>query len=567
MQHVSLYRKYRSQTFGDLVGQSHVVRALQNALKTGRISHAYLFTGPRGTGKTSSARLLAKALCCEKGPSPEPCNECSVCVGITDGSCMDVQEFDAASESGVDEVRETIVQVASYVPTQARFKVFIIDEVHDLSPKAFDALLKTIEEPPAHLIFVLATTEYHKVPPTIRSRCQKFEFHRGSVQDLAGRLQFVAEAENIAIDKAAINAIARMADGGYRDALNLLEQVSLTSEGPISMEHVYDQLGLLSDEAIDGLLFAMRRGDVAKIVTQISEFVRQGRDPRGIVESALYRLSELTRASLELSDSGDVTRDAALFEASGNLGHDGILKLRSALSTAHLAIRDVSLPKIWLESELIRIAQALNEAPVERPQPTQRAVVSSPSAAPKQPSAGAAEPAAPPRSPAPEPEREEPQPTARTNGTASDSAASPKVEPPAPAPETSTPPVVEPTDDPLLEEARQAWASTIADLQREAPSAAITVRLIVSKVVSFDGKRLTIGLGRNMDKEWFHEQQTGAKRQRFLMEFLSRHGGGGWTLEFTVNARVTKPAESDAVEMPAEGQKLVEIAKEVFPGG
>ena len=180
MSHLALYRKYRSQNFQDLVGQDHVIRTLKNAIDQGKVSQTYLFTGPRGTGKTSTARLLAKALNCTGGPSSVIPEDCPICEDITRGNCMDVIEIDAASESGVDDVREHIVQAAEYKPTYCRYKIFIIDEVHDLSSKAFDALLKTIEEPPDHIVFILATTEFHKVPATIKSRCQKFEFHRGS---------------------------------------------------------------------------------------------------------------------------------------------------------------------------------------------------------------------------------------------------------------------------------------------------------------------------------------------------------------------------------------------------
>ncbi|MBL8064894.1 MAG: DNA polymerase III subunit gamma/tau, partial [Chthonomonadaceae bacterium] len=237
MSHLALYRRYRSQTFGDLMGQGHVTKTLQNALSQGRIAHSYLFTGPRGTGKTSTARLLAKALNCENGPLPEPCNECQACREITAGNCMDVVEMDAASESGIDDVRESIVEAVDYQPTYCRYRVFIIDEVHDLSAKAFDALLKTIEEPPAHVVFVLATTEYSKVPPTIRSRCQRYEFHRGTIQDLVSRLTYVVEQEKADVDPVALTAIARMSDGGYRDALSLLELVLLTADGRVTIEN------------------------------------------------------------------------------------------------------------------------------------------------------------------------------------------------------------------------------------------------------------------------------------------------------------------------------------------
>ncbi|MBX3096695.1 MAG: DNA polymerase III subunit gamma/tau, partial [Fimbriimonadaceae bacterium] len=190
---MALYRKYRSQTFDDLVGQEHVIRTLRNAIEQNRLSHAFLFTGPRGTGKTSTARLLAKALNCTDGPSANPSEDDPICQEIANGSCMDVVELDAASESGIEEIRTKVIDAAEYRPSYCRFKIFIIDEVHDLSSKAFDSLLKTIEEPPDHVFFILATTEYHKVPPTIRSRCQRFDFHRGSVESLTKRLEYVAK--------------------------------------------------------------------------------------------------------------------------------------------------------------------------------------------------------------------------------------------------------------------------------------------------------------------------------------------------------------------------------------
>ncbi|RYG41084.1 DNA polymerase III subunit gamma/tau, partial [bacterium] len=356
--HQSLYRKYRSQTFDDLIGQDHVVRTLQNAISSGRIGHAYLFTGPRGTGKTSTARLLAKALCATDGPTATPSDDDPICKAIAEGNFVDVVEMDAASESGVDDIREQIVEVAEYRPMIARYKVFIIDEVHDLSSKAFDALLKTIEEPPEHLIFILATTEYNKVPPTIRSRCQKYEFHRASMADLTDRLNYVLKHEGIEADPAAIAAISRMADGGYRDALTLLEQAILTTEeGRITLNQVYDQLGLVPEETIDRLLLSIRAADIVGIMETLGEIARLGRDPRSVLDSMMQRMSDLTRAAYQVpTGASDGAREASLYETAQRLGRDYLLRLRGQIAEAHKTLRDITLPRLWLEAELIRLA-------------------------------------------------------------------------------------------------------------------------------------------------------------------------------------------------------------------
>src|SRR3989440_10807440 len=215
MAYIALYRKYRSQSFDELMGQEQVTVTLQNAIRSGRIAHAYLFYGARGCGKTSTARLLARALNCiaQDGPTPEPCGQCRLCLSIRDGICMDVIEMDAASETGIDDVREKIIENVQYAPGEARYKVYIIDEVHDLSAKAFDALLKTLEEPPPHVIFILATTEQHKVPITVRSRCQRMDFRRGTVMDLTANLRRVLDAEAIPYEPEGVAAGARAAEG------------------------------------------------------------------------------------------------------------------------------------------------------------------------------------------------------------------------------------------------------------------------------------------------------------------------------------------------------------------
>lgn len=275
---MSLYRKYRPQTFEDVVGQDHVAHTLRNALGTDpvRIAHAYLFCGPRGTGKTTSARLLAKCLNCEQGPTSTPCNECDFCVRVsTNQSVMDLIETDAASNRGIDNVRELIAGVGS-APAQGRYRIYIIDEVHMLTTEAFNALLKTLEEPPPHAIFVLATTDAHKVPTTITSRCQRFDFRRVGPRDIIGRLQYVAQSEGLELSAEAARLIADTADGALRDALTLLEQVSAFSTTTIDDADVRLVLGTVSRELIEGLMHAISRQDAVEILTHIENALDEG---------------------------------------------------------------------------------------------------------------------------------------------------------------------------------------------------------------------------------------------------------------------------------------------------
>jgi len=273
----ALYRKWRPQTFADVVGQEHIVRTLRNALQTGRLHHAYLLAGPRGTGKTTTARLIAKAVNCLAPMEERPCDQCEICRAIADGRLMDLMEIDAASNTGVDNIRDLLEKVG-FRPTQARFKVYVVDEVHMLSTAAFNALLKTLEEPPEHVIFVLATTEVHKIPETILSRCQRFEFRRIPLTGLVGQLQTIAEAEEIAVEPEALDLIARAATGSMRDAISLFDQMA--AGGAVTADYVRLMLGAERREVVQSLLQAWLDGDLNRGLHLINEAVDSGADPR-----------------------------------------------------------------------------------------------------------------------------------------------------------------------------------------------------------------------------------------------------------------------------------------------
>ena len=287
-----LARKWRPLSFGDVTGQEHVVRTLKNAIAGGRVAHAYLFCGPRGVGKTTAARLLARALNCEKGPTPEPCGECLACKEIVLGSSVDVAEIDGASNNGVDDVR-AIRENARYLPTRDRHKVYIIDEVHMLSVAAFNALLKTLEEPPPHVKFIFATTEAHKVPETIVSRCQLHTFRRIPLGQLVARLKQVSIAEGFGLGDEALSLIARQAQGGLRDALSMLDQL-VSSCGPSpAPESVAEALGAVDRRSVVGLARALCRRDAPALVRLLGELHERGHEPRRICETLCEELRHL----------------------------------------------------------------------------------------------------------------------------------------------------------------------------------------------------------------------------------------------------------------------------------
>jgi DNA polymerase-3 subunit gamma/tau len=358
MAYVALYRKYRSQSFDEVIGQQHVTIVLQNAIRLGRIAHAYLFCGPRGCGKTSTARLLARALNCQAqdGPTPTPCGECEMCLRIRDGSAMDVIEMDAASETGIDDVREKIIENAKYAPGQGRYKVYIIDEVHDLSAKAFDSLLKTIEEPPAHVVFILATTEAHKVPITIRSRCQRMDFRRGTLQDLTGNIRRVLDKEQITYDVEAIEAVARAAEGSFRDSLSLLEQSMAYADGKLTLEAVMDSIGSIGPQMLDEVMDILASDDLLGAWQLADRIIRSGKDVRQTLTAIQTHFRDLLAARVagnsEVMTDVSPERFAVLKKQAVRFTPQQLLAMLDVMADAERSLRFSNQHRLLLERAL-----------------------------------------------------------------------------------------------------------------------------------------------------------------------------------------------------------------------
>ena len=368
MAHLSWYRKYRPQSFDDVVGQAHIERTLRNAVAENAVAHAYLFTGPRGTGKTTTARILAKALNCEQGPTPTPDETCDQCVAIAEGTHPDVHELDAASRTGVDDVREQIIGRVNYAPVRGGWKLYIIDEVHMLSASAFNALLKTIEEPPSHTVFILCTTHPHKVPETIHSRCQRFDFHRLSVEDIVSRLRVIADAEKVDVPDAALTLIGRHALGGMRDAITTLEQLASFGGGAITLEDVEGLLGEVDAELLFQAAELVLERDVAGAFRFVAGLAERGVDMSEFVKGLVRHFRDLfVIAAVGAEEAVDTTaRDLGRLEGqAGRFGADRIARVLDLLGRLQADLRTASDQRLAVEVALTRMARPQGDLTLE----------------------------------------------------------------------------------------------------------------------------------------------------------------------------------------------------------
>lgn len=365
MAYVALYRRWRPESFADLVGQEHISRTLSRAVTSGQTSHAYLFTGPRGTGKTSTAKILARALNCAEGPTLTPCGVCDSCRSISDGSSMDVFEIDAASNRGIDEIRD-LRESVKFAPTEGHYKIYIIDEVHMLTTEAFNALLKTLEEPPERVIFILATTEPHKVPATIQSRCQRYDFHRITVTEIRDRLIYVCKESDIAAEEDALGIIAAQADGGMRDALSILDQCMALAEGTLTAERVQEALGLVGRAWIRRMAGEIAARDAAALIAQLSELLQSGRELKQVLAELAQHFRRLmiagvggavSAAELCAGDAEELRMDAAQFT------QEEIMAILRRLNETMQELRTSPQPRIAVETLLIGLCHTEGAAP------------------------------------------------------------------------------------------------------------------------------------------------------------------------------------------------------------
>ena len=360
--HKALYRVYRPKTFGDVVGQEHIVKTLKNQIKNNNIGHAYLFSGTRGTGKTSTAKIFARAVNCLNPINEEPCNECEICIDTLNDNIMDIVEIDAASNNSVDDIRE-LRESVKYTPSKAKYKVYIIDEVHMLSQGAFNALLKTLEEPPSYVIFILATTEPHKIPATILSRCQRFDFKRVSSKDIASRMSYICKKENIEAEEKALSLIARNSQGALRDALSILDQCMSFGNEKIEYNDVIELLGTVNIDELFELSQSIIDENTKKSLEILNEFIIWGKDIRNLINDLIdhFRNLMVCKVSKDLDEIISLPEESIerLKEQSQNVNINDLIRILNILSETQDSMKSSSNTRILAEVTIMKIAQPM----------------------------------------------------------------------------------------------------------------------------------------------------------------------------------------------------------------
>jgi len=494
-----LHHKYRPQTFTELVGQDAIAQTLSHALEQQRIAPAYLFCGPRGTGKTSSARILAKSLNCltQGQPNPHPCGHCEVCRGISNGSILDIVEIDAASNTGVDNIRE-LIERAQFAPVQCRYKVYVIDECHMLSTAAFNALLKTLEEPPEQVIFVLATTDPQRVLPTIISRCQRFDFRRIPLEAMVSHLQAIAQREEIDITEDAVRLVAQIAQGGLRDAQSLLDQLSLLAP-PINAEKVWDLVGAVPERDLLELVKAIAADDGVSTLDTVRRLMDRGREPMIVLQNlaGFYRDLIIAKTAAGRADLVPVTPPTweAMQEFSQSVTLPLLLTGQQTLRTAETQLRNTTQPRLWLEVTLLGLlpsaqggvsARGGNGAIAAPAQPT------IPNAQPPWGRSVSATPTAPPQPQTPPPAATTPAPSATPPPPPTPTPEPPSTPPSPPAaPSVTSGSAAPPAPQPAAADLMTLWAQIIAQVKPLGTRALLQQQ---GHLISYDGKAARVGI-------------------------------------------------------------------------
>ncbi|MFA9410510.1 MAG: DNA polymerase III subunit gamma/tau [Deltaproteobacteria bacterium] len=575
MAYTVLARKYRPQSFEDLVGQEHVARTLANAIDADRVAHAFLFTGVRGVGKTTTARLLAKALNCEKGPTPTPCNECGPCLEITAGVDVDVQEIDGASNNSVDDVRR-LQESLPYRPQRDRYKIVIVDEVHMLSAGAFNAFLKTLEEPPDHVKFIFATTESHKVPVTIRSRCQQYDFRLIPHRLIAERVRAILDAESLSADEEAISVVAREAAGSMRDALTLLDQLVAISDDRITADTVAASLGIAAREALYDVARAVLVGDGAGVVGAIDGLADKSVDMQHFARQLLQLVRDLVVLKLGAGDPAEwVPEEREAAEAL--IGDVDILELQRVFRATSMVMDEMAHspnPKLMLEMGLVRVAtrpplQAVSD------------LVARLEALQSHPGSGGGS------SGGPRPPKPNPKPAPRSTKPKAEAKPEPETRPePEPKPQDPNQPIMPATKHsggfhtssgevltPIRRAALQEWEELVGTLEQQQPALAAVLEHGIPKAVGPDRIVLSFKDGSFYGRQAespesiaaivrIAEQQLGA-RPKVEIRFDAQ--GEAATKTVAAVAAQRKEAEADAKRKEALNHPIVRDAVDVFP--